>query len=192
MVSKQEKTRKAKVWRELSVIVPLEGTTATFEDRILTIKGEKGENKKEFKFPQVYLELKGDEIIIGTKKFTQRQKKMIFTFKAHIKNMIKGVKEGFEYKLVVVYAKFPMTVALKGDTFLVKNLLGEKVPRTFKVSSEAKVVIKGKDITVTGINKEIVGQTAANIEQLCRITNLDRRVVQDGIFITKKPHMEYV
>lgn len=190
MVSKQE--REKKEWKDLYLEMPLEGTTASFNEHILTIKGPKGENSKKFKFPKVSLKIEDDKIIVGTEKLSQTEKKIIFTYRAHINNMIKGVNEGFVYNLVVVYAKFPMTVALKGTTFSVKNLLGEKVPRTLQIASDVKVEIKGKDITVSGIDKEKVGQTAASIEQLCRITHLDRRVIQDGIYITHKPHRAYI
>ncbi len=192
MVAKQVKKMNEKVWKSFSVEVPLEGTTASYGDSTLVVKGPKGEVSKVMKFPQVYIKIEGDKIVIGTERFTKRQKKIIFTYKAHITNMVKGVNEGFEYNLVVVYAKFPITVEMKGDFFTVKNLLGEKVPRSVKVSNDVKVEIKGKEITITGIDKEAVGQTAANLEQLCRVTNLDRRVVQDGIFITAKPHKRYV
>ncbi|MDA3854846.1 MAG: 50S ribosomal protein L6 [Candidatus Woesearchaeota archaeon] len=189
MVSKQEKVKKQ--WDSLSIEVPLEGTTATIEGITLTVKGEKGELTRDFKCPNVQLKVESDNVIISTDRFSQREKKMMFTFKAHIKNMVLGVTSGFEYNLVVVFAKFPMTVELKGNIFYVKNLLGEKVPRSFEVSSDVKVVIKGKDITVTGIDKEKTGQAAASIEQLCKISHLDRRVVQDGIYITTKPHRSY-
>ena len=47
-------------------------------------------------------------------------------------------------------------------------------------------VIKGDIIIVEGIDKELAGQTAARIEQSTRITNKDRRVFQDGCYITDK------
>lgn len=183
-----------KEWKTYEVEVPLvDGITATIEGTTLTVKGPKGEISRDFKFPRVYIELKDNKVVVGTKKFSQSEKKIIHTYRAHVKNLIEGVTEGFEYKLVVVYAKFPVTIELKGNTFNVKNLLGEKVPRTVKIPNDVKVEIKGnKDITVTGIDKEKVGQVAASLEQSTRVLNMDRRVVQDGIFITNKPHRAYI
>ena len=45
---------------------------------------------------------------------------------------------------------------------------------------------------MSGIDKEKVGQVAASLEQSTRVLNMDRRVVQDGIFITHKPHRAYI
>ncbi len=187
-------TETKKEWKSFEISVPLiDGVSAEYKDNVLSVKGPKGEVSKFLKFPRVYIEVKDGNILVGTKKFSQRQKKIIHTYRAHINNLIKGVTEGFEYKLVVVYAKFPITVELKGSTFIVKNLLGEKVPRTVEIPEGVKVEIKGnKDITVTGIDKEKVGQVAASIEQSTRVLNMDRRVVQDGIFITHKPHRAYI
>jgi len=191
MVSAKEK--KEKVWTTLEVEVELpEGVQASISENVLTVKGKKGEVSKYLRFPNVYMKVDSNKILIGTNKYSKSEKKIIFTYRAHSKNLIKGVTEGFEYNLIVVYAKFPMTVELKGTTFNVKNFLGEKVPRSMQVPAGVKVEIKGgKDIVVTGIDKEKTGQVAATIEQLTRINHLDRRVVQDGIFITKKPHVRY-
>ena len=72
----------------------------------------------------------------------------------------------------------------------VTNLFGEKVPRVAKLPwspAEVEVKVMNKtDVIVKGIDKEKVGQTAANIERSCRIRNRDRRVFQDGIYITSK------
>ena len=162
------------------------------EESVLTVKGPKGEVSKLLRYPKINIKVEGQKIIVGTDKLTQNEKKIIFTYLAHIRNLIKGVTEGFEYRLVVVYAKFPISVELKGQVFTVKNLLGEKVPRTCIFSKDVKVEIKAKEIFVSGIDKEKTGQVAASIEQLTRITHLDRRVIQDGIFITNKPHRAYI
>ena len=191
MVSKQAKD--AKVWKELTIDLELpQGVSAKYEDNNLIVTGPKGELSKNMKFPNITVEVKDGKVLISTKRFSQSEKKIMFTYKAHTKNLIKGVTQGFEYKLVVVYAKFPITVLSNGNVFTVKNLLGEKVPRTTKIPSDVKVEIKAKDIIVTGIDKERVGQMAASIEQLTRITHLDRRIIQDGIFITQKPHSKVV
>lgn len=187
-----EAKSKQKVWTTLEVEVELpEGVSAEAGLGTLKVTGPKGEISKIMRYPTVYVKVEGNKVLIGTKRFSQKEKKMIFTYKAHTNNLIKGVTEGFEYKLVVVYAKFPITAELKGDKFNVKNLLGEKVPRTVSIPSDVKVVVNSKDITVTGIDKEKVGQVAASLEQLTKITHFDRRVIQDGIYITEKPHMRY-
>jgi large subunit ribosomal protein L6 len=181
-----------KEWNSLHVEVPLpEGVSAVFENSSLTVKGPKGEVSKQLKFPQVTISVEGNIVNIGTDRLTKRQKKIINTYRAHVNNMITGVTEGFTYKLKVLYAKFPITIEVKGNEFIVKNLLGEKVPRVTSISPDVKVDVKGAEITVTGIDKEKCGQMAASLEQLTRVTNLDRRVVQDGIYITEKPHKVY-
>lgn len=184
---------KKKEFKTLSLEVALtSNVTGTYENGVLTVKGPKGEVSKKLKYPRVEIKVEADKILIETVRLTQREKKIMFTYKAHASNMVTGVSEGFEYKLVVLYAKFPVTVELKGTTFNVKNLLGEKVPRTVQIPSDVKVVIKDKNITVTGIDKERVGQVAASLEQSTKVMNMDRRVVQDGIFITEKPHRAYI
>jgi large subunit ribosomal protein L6 len=184
-----EKNNSKKVWNSLYHTVDLpEGVSAEYVNGYLKVKGPKGEVERKLKFPRIVVTVEGNTVKIGTDKLTKREKKIINTYIAHVKNLIKGVTEGFTYKLVVLFAKFPVTVEMKGDTFTVKNLLGEKVPRTVKVPSDVKVEVKGKDITVSGIDIEKTGQVAASLEQLTKVTNMDRRVVQDGIFIVEKPH----
>ena len=105
---------------------------------------------------------------------------------AHVRNMIKGVTEGYIYTMKVVYSHFPVTIKIEGDKVIVNNFLGENVPRVAKIMGDTKIEVKGQDLVLTGTNKDDVGQTCGNIEQACRITKFDRRVFQDGIYINEK------
>ena len=83
-----------------------------------------------------------------------------------------------------------MTLKVEGNTMTITNLFGEKVPRKAALPwtpSEVQVKIENKtDVTVSGSDREKVGQTAANIERACKIKKRDRRVFQDGIYIVSK------
>ena len=173
--------------------VPLqEGVTANYQDYVLSVSGPKGETSKYLKYPNVDITVDDNSIKISTQYLSKRERKIIKTYKVHVENLIKGVVEGFEYKLRVVYEKFPVTVENNNGVFSIKNLLGEKHPRTMNLPEDVTVDVKGSEITVKGINKERCGQIAASLEQLSRFSHMDRRVVQDGIYIVEKPHVKYV
>ncbi|RME31738.1 50S ribosomal protein L6 [Candidatus Woesearchaeota archaeon] len=165
-----------------------EGVTASYEQEhhTLTLKGEKGELSRVFFHPRLLLRVDGQTITLTSRKATLREKKTLFTFASHIRNMVTGVSEGYTCKLKVCSGHFPMSVAVKGDRFEVKNFIGEKVPRTLTLKPGADVAVNGTEITVTGCDKELVGQIAADIEQLTRRPGFDSRIFQDGIFIVEK------
>jgi len=100
--------------------------------------------------------------------------------------MIKSTTDGVVYKMKIVYSHFPMNVKVQGDKFVIDNFLGEKFPRKAAILKNVTVEVKGQDITLKGIDKDTVSQTAANIEQITRVINRDLRVFQDGIYITEK------
>ena len=159
-------------------------------DEIVTVKKNTLEVKKKLSYPTVKLSKKDNKIIIEPKRFTKREKKIINTFKSHIANMIKGVEEPYEYQLKVCSSHFPMSVTIEGKKLVVKNFLGEKVPRKADILENTEVKIDGDVITIHSPDKEIAGQTAANFEQCTRITNKDRRIFQDGVYIIKKDGKE--
>jgi len=156
------------------------------DGKTVKVSGEKGQVKRTFKyFHDIKIEKKGNKIVTYSKSEKRKVKLMMGTIIAHTKNMIKGVSKGFTYNMKVVYSHFPMNVQVQGDKVLIKNFIGEKKPRTSKILGEnTQVKVNGKDITITGIDKEEVGQTMGNIEQACRIIGFDRRVFQDGIYFT--------
>ena len=107
-----------------------------------------------------------------------------------MRNMVKGLDQGFEYRLKAVFSHFPMTLKVDGNSFTITNMLGEKVPRVAKLPwtpSDVEVKIENKtDVIVKGADREKVGQTAANIEMACKVKKRDPRVFQDGVYITSK------
>ena len=87
----------------------------------------------------------------------------------------------------VHYAHFPMQVAVEGDDVVIENFLGEKAERRTPIRGDTEVQVDGEEVVLTGSNKEDVGQTAADIEQLTRVNDKDTRVFQDGVYIVEKP-----
>ena len=134
----------------------------------------------------MFLKIEGNKIIFNVVKATKREKTLLGSFESHTKNMVQGVQEPFVYKLKICSGHFPMSVNVSGKEFVIKNFLGESVPRKLTLNEEAQVKVDGTEIIVTSTNKEIAGQTAASIETLCRITDRDRRIFQDGCYMIEK------
>ncbi len=178
---------KREIFQEIGIP---EGVEVNLDENVLIVKGEKGENKKEFNISKLSFEKKENKIIIGSKTASKNEKRMINTIAAHIRNMIQGVQEGYEYILKIANSHFPMNVNVQGKEATIKNFLGEKIPRKLKILDNVEVKIEKDIITIISPNKELAGQTAANFEKATRIRMKDRRVFQDGIFITNKAGKE--
>jgi large subunit ribosomal protein L6 len=178
-------TKMAKLNIKDKVIVP-EGVKVTIEGITIKVDGKEGKLERRMGHPMIKMLPNENEVTFSLKNGTKREKMMLKTFKAHLKNMIIGVSEKYTYRLKICSGHFPMSVSKESDRLIVKNFLGEKVPRVAKIIEGVDVEIKGQDITVTCNDKEKAGQTAANIEKSTRLTNKDRRRFQDGIFMTEK------
>ncbi len=90
----------------------------------------------------------------------------------------------------LVYSHFPVKLKVEAGALLIDNFLGEKSPRKVAIPANLKVVIDQSVLTVTGPDKEIVGRLCGRIEQATRVSGYDKRVFQDGIYITRKPYPE--
>ncbi|MCW7070942.1 MAG: 50S ribosomal protein L6 [Methanophagales archaeon] len=198
---------------EIRIPIP-DGVTVSVNGRRVKTEGPKGEIERELWHPGVQIQVEekqteekqteekreqrekgsdstgSSEIVIKTDLGRKKKKAMAGTYASHLKNMLVSVQEGFIYKLKAVHAHFPMQITLtkEGNAVSVANFLGERKPRIAKIGAGVKVEIKGKgeEIVVSGLNKEEVGQTAANIEQATRIKGYDSRVFQDGVYLVEK------
>ena len=136
--------------------------------------------------PSVTAKITNDSITLSSKNGNKRALKRIKSYVAHILNIFKGLDETFVYKLEACNVHFPMTLKVEKDKLAINNFLGEKSPRFATIIKGVTVDVKGQVITVSAHDKEAAGQTAANIERATKVRNRDRRVFQDGIFITEK------
>ncbi|WP_214041596.1 50S ribosomal protein L6 [Methanoculleus sp.] len=162
------------------------GVDVTLEGSVLTVSGPKGTLIRDMRFPQINLKVEDSEVVVSTASDKKRILAMTGTIEAHVKNMIRGVADGYEYRMKVVYSHFPIQLRLQGNRLEINNFLGEKQSRIAKIIEGVTVKIGNDEVTLTGIDKEKVGNTAANIEHATRITKRDPRVFQDGIYITER------
>ena len=167
-----------------------EGFEVQIGEKTIEIKGNGKEIKKIMYYPTILIQVKDKKVILEPKKFSKREKKMINTFQAHILNMFEGLNKEYEYRVEICSSHFPMSVNVENNEVVVKNFLGEKIPRKASIPEGITAKIEGNQIIITGIDKEKAGQTAANCEQSTRITNRDRRKFQDGLWIVKKGDKE--
>ena len=158
---------------------------------ILTLKGPKGEVKRNFPDKKISIDHKEKSIILKASKFNKVNKKLIKSYVAHVKNMVEGASKGYRYTLKICSGHFPMNVSVSSNELIVKNFLGEKVPRILKLKENAMVKVEGDNIVVESSNKEIAGQVSADIELLTRRTGYDSRIFQDGLWIVSKGNKEY-
>lgn len=167
------------------IVIP-NGVTVQEKQGSFTVKGPKGEIKRRLFSSKLQYAVEDGTITVSAKDATKREKTILYTMSSHLRNMLEGAEKGFVYKLKICSGHFPMSVSVKGDIFEIKNFIGEAVPRRLKLYSGAKVEINGEIVTVEGADIEVVGQQAAAIERLSRRVGFDRRIFQDGIYITHK------
>lgn len=170
---------------ERTVAIPA-GVSIQMDGTVLKVKGPKGDLKRDMWYP-------GIEITVGSEKVhfaTESQKKavtaMVGTLASHCTNMCVGVTKGYLYTMKVVYAHFPIQLKVQGDRLEIVNFIGEKYPRSARILPGTTVKVGTDEVTITGIDKEIVGSTAANIERATHIRDRDPRVFQDGIYIISR------
>lgn len=168
-----------------------EGVEVSLTGKAVEAKGPLGSTGRDLSFmPRVSFSESGGQVVIETPKGGKRDRMFLNTARAHVENLMEGVTLGFRYELAIVYVHFPMRLLVQGNDLVLENFLGSKTPRKTWKYPDVEVKVEGKRVLVEGLSKEHVGQTAANIEQLTRVKDKDRRVFKDGIFIVDRGHME--
>ncbi len=142
------------------ILIP-EGVIVNIDGDLIMVKGPKGELKRQL-VREIKAELTGKELLVSVVKQTKHSAALWGLYRMLIANMVEGVKNGFEKKLEIEGIGFK--VALQGNN-LVLNL-GFSHPVEFKAVPGVTFKVEKNIISVSGVDKETVGQTAANIRKI--------------------------
>ncbi len=164
-----------------NIVIP-DSVQVSIDGDMIIVKGPKGELQRSLYYPNISVSIEDGVVAISTPSNRKAVYAMVGTFASHIRNMCTGVTEGYELSMKVVYAHFPIQLKLHPGLLEIGNFLGEKMARNAKIPEGVTVKLGSDEVFVTGIDKEKVGNTAANIEKATRIRKRDPRVFQDGIY----------
>lgn len=137
-----------------------ENTDISVEDGLVRVSGPKGEIKKKI-HPSVSVEKTDEGVKVAPTNDSREARALWGTYASHIKNMITGVNEGYQKKLVFKGIGYQAHVS--GGTLEME--LGFSHSVTLDIPEGLEVSVEKSEIAVSGIDKEKVGQFAAEIRR---------------------------
>ncbi len=140
------------------ILIP-KGVSVAKEGDLLAVKGPKGELKIKF-LPKLNIGIEGDKITVKPELSEKQAMANWGAMASLIKNAISGVEREFSKTLIIEGVGY--RAALEGKKIALNlgftNPINYEIPDGVKVEIEKNVIIK-----ISGINKELVGETAAEI-----------------------------
>lgn len=144
-----------------TVIVPT-GTEVKLTGTTFSVKGPKGALTRDFTGP-VTIHITGNEITFTPNKVGDRTVNSLWgTYASHVKNMVVGVNEGYTKKLILEGVGFKSEVAGKS----LNLALGFSHPVKVEIPEGLTVTAEKNIVTVTGIDKELVGSFTASVRAM--------------------------
>ncbi len=147
---------------KLPIKIPA-GTQVNIDKNFITVKGPKGQLKREIN-KAVKVEMNGsDEIIVSVEDVNDKKQKSLWgLFRTLINNMVVGVNSGYEKKMEIKGVGYK--VAVNGNKI---NLnLGFSHPVVFSLPDGISALAEGNFLTIVGHDKQLVGELAAQIRRL--------------------------
>lgn len=135
-----------------------EDVEVKIDNDLVIVKGPKGELKNQIR-PEIKVEIKDKEIILKPVKLYKGTQALWGTYRSNIFNMIEGTTKGFEKKLEIKGVGYK---AIPEDKNLVLNL-GYSHQIKIKAPEGIEFKVEKNVITVSGMDKQLVGQIAAEI-----------------------------
>jgi len=139
-----------------------QGTTVEVQDGVLVVKGSKGELKRPIPTCAT-VSVEGDTATVSVEKPEEKKQRTLWgTTSAHLKNMVEGVNAGFKKQLEINGVGY--RVALQGTELKIE--VGYSHPVMFSVPTGVTASVEKNVITLESIDKELLGQTAAEIRAI--------------------------
>jgi len=173
-----------------------EGVKIAIKKRIVTVEGPRGKLSKDLshlsvsfsKVPSLPNTIK-IELYHGVRKSVASLR----TVRTLINNLIIGVTKGYLYKMRYVYAHFPINVNVETKNGIteveIRNFIGEKITRRVRMHEGVEVTMSAnvKDqLELSGNSLDNVSQSAASIQQICKVRNKDIRKFLDGLYVSER------
>lgn len=137
-----------------------EKTEVTLADDLVIVKGPLGELKRKLR-PEIKVEISDGKVQVNPTEDTPFARALWGTFASHIVNMMEGVNKPYEKKLILEGVGFKSEV--KGNKLVLalgfSHLVEYVIPSDLNISAEKNV------ITISGIDKEKVGQFASIVRK---------------------------
>jgi len=137
------------------------GIMVSADNNKILVKGPKGELSIVID-SIIKIEVKDNQVILSPKKETKKANALWGLSRSLIANMICGVEKGYEKELELQGVGFK--AALKGSDLELN--LGFSHPVNFKASEGIEFKVEKNKIVISGIDKQLVGQVAADIRSL--------------------------
>ncbi|KAM7188834.1 60S ribosomal protein L9 [Rhypophila sp. PSN 637] len=173
-----------------------ENVKVSIKSRLVTVEGPRGKLTKDLSHLAVNFSiLKKNVIGIEIHHGNRKNVATLRTVRTLINNLIIGVTKGFKYKMRYVYAHFPINVNVEKNAETgvfeveIRNFIGEKIVRRVVMQSGVDVEIskaQKDELILSGNSLEGVSQSAADIQQICRVRNKDIRKFLDGLYVSEK------
>jgi large subunit ribosomal protein L6 len=132
------------------------GVTVKYEGGTLIFRGKEGEVVRRPELGRIKMSV-GESISLTLDAPRRRELAVFNTIVSELKSAMEGAMNGFEYRLKIVYAHFPIKVQVKGNTVVIENFLGERYPRYAAIVGSTKVTVSGDIVTVRSADLEADG-----------------------------------
>jgi len=136
------------------------GVQIQIEGNTVRVKGPKGELARSFP-PPVTIAMEGAELVVSRPNDSPSVRALHGTTRALINNMVTGVSDGFTKQLIVEGVGY--RAEMKGEQLVMALGFSHPVPVDPPPGISFAVDERTKTITISGIDRELVGQVAADI-----------------------------